>query len=123
MELIRSTYFLSATILYASFKLFRILGLITSGVINDYLADLLCMPIVLTIILTSVRFLKKRPDFQMPLSGILFTLVYWSVYFEWFLPSRSTSYTADPLDVIAYFLGAASFFLWQRRRSIQASRG
>ncbi|MFD2551665.1 hypothetical protein ACFSQP_07545 [Bizionia sediminis] len=83
--------------------------------INNYVNDFLCMPIVLSISLAILRFIKKTEDLFVPLPVILGLTLYFSVYFEWFMPQVSARYTADFIDVGLYFIGALLFFRYQKR--------
>lgn len=82
--------------------------------INNYVNDFLCMPVVLTICLAAVRFIKKDKSLFLPLSAIVSLTLFYSIYFEYFLPAHYPRYTADWLDVVMYFLGATMFFVFQK---------
>jgi len=62
-----------------------------------------------------VRIEKKNSTFQLPLSMIAFAVVYVSIVFEFVMPKFSARYTADPMDIVFYALGALFFFLFQAR--------
>ena len=84
---------------------------------NNYLNDLLCMPIVLKICQYAVQFIKSDKQLKIPIK-ISFTLtVLYAIYFELVLPQFHSRYTADGMDVILYFLGLL-FFLWIERRNL-----
>ncbi|MGB6152945.1 MAG: hypothetical protein WBG48_13265, partial [Pricia sp.] len=83
-------------------------------IISNYLNDFLCMPIVLSIAQYMVRKIKSNDQLQLPLSLILMVSIGYAVYFEYYLPQVHTRYTADPLDVTLYFMGAAFFYLMER---------
>lgn len=86
------------------------------GLISNYGADLLAMPIVLSIGLWAVRISKpERREYVLSPFLIVFTIVLYSVLFEWVFPSISDRATADPLDAMAYVLGGA-FFAWKMNR-------
>lgn len=74
---------------------------------HSYLDDLLCFPIVLTLGLAMYRLFK--PDYRLSLIHMLPVLVVYSIYFEWYLPSVSTTATSDPLDVVMYVIGLVVF--------------
>lgn len=78
--------------------------------INNYLADLLCVPILLAITLFLLRKFKKLPNLQLSLPMIVFVCVYVSIVFEYILPLYSARYTSDILDVVAYFVGGATYY-------------
>lgn len=78
-----------------------------------YLNDLLCMPLVLTLTLFLQRtftFRNKGHVFTKYQVGI--AVLYYSAGFEVVLPQFMPRYTADPLDVLAYALGGVFFYFF-----------
>jgi hypothetical protein len=80
-----------------------------------YVNDFLCMPIVLSLGLAILRFIKKTDAIFVPLSIILIMTTYYAIYFEWLMPKLNTRYTGDLIDVFLYFLGAFLFYAYQKR--------
>lgn len=78
--------------------------------INDYLADFLCIPLLLSTTLFVLRRIKKSPQLNLTLAMIFFTCAYVSFAFEFFLPRISTRYTSDIFDVVAYFVGGIGYY-------------
>jgi hypothetical protein len=81
---------------------------------RDYFNDVLCIPLFVPLVLLVHRWLGLRPAERWPTAGeVLLHLGVWSVCFEVIAP-RVPIYrtTADPLDVVAYALGAAAAGLW-----------
>lgn len=74
-----------------------------------HLDDILCMPIVLTLILAAERLYFNNPFFTHPKRYLLATVLLFCVVFEWLLPLLSAKYTSDILDVAAYIMGALLF--------------
>lgn len=85
--------------------------------VNNYLNDLLCMPIVLKISQTAVRYIKSDRKLKIPLRISLTLTLFYAVYFEFVLPQFQSRYTADPIDVVLYFLGLL-FFVWIEGKEI-----
>lgn len=81
--------------------------------IRFYAADLLCMPIVLSICLWVVRKWKSDPNLRLSLFSILSLVLFYALYFEVYLPPRNQRYTADLWDVVMYLAGALLFYLIQ----------
>ena len=79
--------------------------------INDYLADLLCIPLLLSTTLFVLRRIKKSPQLNLTPAMIFFTCAYVSFAFEFLLPRISTRYTSDILDVVAYFVGGFGYYI------------
>ncbi|GGW22167.1 hypothetical protein [Arenibacter certesii] len=75
-----------------------------------YMNDLLCMPIVLYMCRYVVRWLKSDDNLNLTLSSIISLTLFYSLYFEVYLPEINDRYTADILDVLMYSLGAAFFY-------------
>ena len=108
-------YFIIAIFLYLIVHLGRFGWYNPVDWINSYLTDFLCMPIILTICLVSVRILKRIPHFCLTVSMISGMTLFYTVIFEYLLPKLNANYTADWLDVVMYFAGASLYmFIWKR---------
>jgi hypothetical protein len=83
--------------------------------ISSYLADVLCLPILLSYILLVLRYFKKEPLLWLNTPQIIFLFLYVSLLFEFILPKYSERYIADVYDVIAYALGAIFFYFFQKK--------
>lgn len=81
--------------------------------VAHYLNDFLCMPIVLFIGRFVVRILKSDKQLNLPVIPILSLTCFYALYFEAYLPGINARYTADPMDVLMYFMGAAFFYLME----------
>lgn len=81
--------------------------------IFNYLNDFLTIPIVATICLHAVWFVKKDTTIRLNLFTIISLVIMFSVYFEYYLPMQSNRYTADVWDVVCYALGGLVFYLLQ----------
>lgn len=101
-----------AASIYASQKLAIPLPLL----VNNYLNDLLCIPLVLGALTFIIRKIKYDPKFKFPLGFIFILSSYYAVYFEYYLPKINSRYTSDWIDVVLYFLGGILFYLFQRVR-------
>lgn len=101
-----------AASIYASQKLAIPLPLL----VNNYLNDLLCIPLVLGALIFIIRKIKHDPKFKLPLGFIFILSSYYAVYFEYYLPKINSRYTSDWIDVVLYFFGGILFYLFQRVR-------
>ena len=82
-------------------------------IVSAYLADLLCLPILLTLTLVSLRLFFQNDSFILSRTKIFVAFLYVSLLFELFLPYFSSAYTADPFDVVAYAIGSVIYLLTQ----------
>lgn len=82
--------------------------------VNDYLNDLLCMPLVLGLLLCMVRYLKNDSSFRFSKSFIAGLALYYSVYFEYYLPDFNSRYTGDWIDIMLYFFGGFLFYAYHK---------
>ncbi|ASZ12644.1 hypothetical protein KTO58_11270 [Chitinophaga pendula] len=74
--------------------------------VNGQLTDLLATPLIASACVTVIRYwVLKNSNYRLPLPYILFIAAYLSIAFEWIMPTYTTRYTADWLDVAAYFTG------------------
>ena len=101
-----------AASIYSSQKLAIPLPLL----VNNYLNDLLCIPLVLGALIFIIRKLKHDPRFTLPFGFIFILSSYYAIFFEYYLPKINIRYTSDWIDVLLYFLGGILFYLFQRVR-------
>ncbi|KAA9327488.1 hypothetical protein F0P96_16020 [Hymenobacter busanensis] len=81
--------------------------------INSHLADVLDLPLELTLVLWVMRrFYFRQPAFVLPLSWIVATWLVTAVWFELLMPRFNPRMVADPLDVVAYTVGGLIFWRW-----------
>lgn len=80
-------------------------------------ADLLALPLMLTVLLCVMRrFYFRQPTFTLPTAWIVSTWLSTSVLFEGLLPLlRPAAATADWRDVLAYALGGLVYARWLNR--------
>ena len=88
-----------------------------NAVINNYVNDFLCLPILLGGISFGIRYLKKDACFRLPFIFIIGMAAYYAAYFEYYLPQFNPRYTGDWIDVALYFFGGLSFFYAESFRS------
>lgn len=109
-------YFLISLFLYVLLHSARLAQIQVPILINNYATDLLCMPIILTLCLAGVRWIKKMPHFHLSLFMIFGMTVYYIFFFEFFLPQYSPNYTADWIDGACYAVGALFYTLiWNKK--------
>lgn len=87
-----------------------------TGVFHSYFNDLWLIPCALPPVLwLHRRFGLRGHDRPPQVSEIILHLLFWSALFEWLGPKILPHTTADPLDAVAYALGALLGGLWWQR--------
>ncbi len=84
-------------------------------VIKSYVNDLLCLPIVLETCRRSASWILKIPHLHLNSFTITSVCMYFSVYFEYYLPTFNTRYTSDWTDVLLYCFGGTIFYFLQNK--------
>lgn len=79
-------------------------------IINNYVNDLLFLPLTLGALTCIIRWLKKDVFFELSFVFVHLLASFYSFYFEYYLPQFNSRYTADWIDVILYFSGAFAYF-------------
>lgn len=92
-----------------------------NAVVNNYVNDFLCLPILFGGISFGIRYLKKDAHFRLPFIFIIGMAAYYAAYFEYYLPQFNPRYTGDWIDVALYFLGGLSFFYAESFRNPTSS--
>jgi hypothetical protein len=70
------------------------------------------MPVTLTIALFMQQKFTFSPSYTFSKNKIVSVLIFYSVFYEGWLPLVYSSYTSDILDVAAYSIGAGIFYLF-----------
>lgn len=83
--------------------------------LRSYLGDVLALPVILIISLLLLRKLIRRKHFLLSTSKIFFTFLYVAIFFEGIMPLFKTRYTYDPIDIVAYALGAFAYGWYQKK--------
>lgn len=97
--------------IYANCFLLKQIGM--PGILTSYVADVLSLPVVLTIILLVVRRLYKSPQYNLSMAMIFMAFIYEVLLFEMILPRWSHRFVYDPFDIAAYATGGLLFFCLQ----------
>lgn len=84
-------------------------------VLEAYVTDFLCLPIVLTFALAVLRRVKRDLSIVLSPMMIAAAVAYISVVFELILPRWSSTYVADGWDVLAYSSGGVLFYALQQK--------
>ena len=106
-------FFLGCSFLFFIIEFAGTFGLYLPRWTRHYLKDFLCMPIVFTVCLIVLQWLKEDMAFKLKILPVIVLTALYSLYFELVLPNFIQRYTGDPLDVLMYFGGAISFYLLQ----------
>ena len=81
---------------------------------QNYLNDLLCIPIVLKVCQYIIRYIKSDITIRLNFLQILTVCLGYAFYFEWYLPLHNPRYTADGVDILIYFIGGIFFYFIER---------
>jgi len=88
------------------------------SLINNYVNDLLYLPLTLGAITYVIRRLKKDSYFELSIGFIVLLAIYSSFYFEYYLPQINSRYSADFIDVVLYFIGGFAFYFRNKIRFV-----
>jgi hypothetical protein len=127
MGVLRNPVFLTAGILFTLNQYLEKVAGIFLPYVHEYLDDVLCMPVVLTLTLFIQRKITFRNEAYTFTAGhVMVAVVYFSLMFEGILPAYSPKYTRDWLDIVAYAAGAAVFYryinFWRIPRNLPAGQ-
>ncbi|WP_430615156.1 hypothetical protein [Flavobacterium sp. JP2137] len=114
MRIVYNPYFLGLLLVGTSIYILQRCGVILPDFVQYYINDLLVMPLVLWVVLA---FLKMIHGAQARISWAMAVplVVFYSLFFECYLPTFHPRYTADGYDVLCYAVGALVFMWFQHR--------
>jgi hypothetical protein len=111
MKTIKHPLFLISVFLFIMNQIMERKGIFIPWV-HAYLDDLLCMPVTLTIALFMQQKFTFSPSYTLSKNKIIGVLMFYSVFYEVWLPHIYSRYTSDVLDVAAYATGAVLFYFF-----------
>jgi len=110
MKRLLDPFFMVYLVTWSLVRLSRHLD-VSIGYLNDHLTDFIAVPAMAHVsIYITKKWIIKDPLYRYPLLYLLFIAAYTSIVMEWWMPVLSSKYTADFLDVIAYFSGALFYY-------------
>ena len=84
--------------------------------ITSYLADLLSLFIVNTVVLWLIRLIKSNNSLEIKPGMVIISVVLFSVFFEFYLPAVNDYYHRDYLDIACYTLSGSGYVMWRRKQ-------
>lgn len=82
-------------------------------IINDYLTDLITIPLYSYVIKYIMNDILNH-DWKSDLQFYISSFIYISLLFELICPMISPRFTGDIFDVLVYFLGGSSYYLFEK---------
>ena len=110
----RHLFYISAGLVYTTIYVSRRQHIALNEWINNYVTDLLAVPIVLSIVLWLIQRIPRYNRESLSWQMVLLAWIYMSIVFESMLPLMSPRYTSDPLDVLCYLIGSVSYIIMAR---------
>jgi hypothetical protein len=97
------------SILYSSFFLLKKLG-IYYPLFSDFAADLICIPLSLLFIEWFSSKISNR-NLEIGILHVFVAILYFTIVFEFWMPSISKNYTADYWDIVCYLIGGIIYWI------------
>jgi hypothetical protein len=111
MLVLRSPVFIICAALFITHQAMQKVCGLHFPLIDNYLDNLLAMPIILTLLLAErIVLFKKEKNYQLPSATIIITTLYIIVITEIIFPLLSDKYSGDWTDAVFYCIGAALFY-------------
>lgn len=115
MKLLIKPYFIIICLIYIVTRYLKSTDLELPIFIKNHLTDLLCMPIILTICLAFVRWIKRLPNYVLTPFMIISMTVFYAVLFEFLAPINNPNQTGDWIDILMYAIGGFGYWVIQKR--------
>lgn len=109
-------YVLLSWVVFLGVQTLKFLSISGPSWVFHHLNDFLAIPMIATICLHAVWWVKKDKCIRLDILTILSLVVLFSVAFEYYLPHQSYRYTGDVWDVVCYFIGGVVFYLFQKMK-------
>jgi len=106
-------YLFLLSVIYFTLFVFKKFGFYFP-IVSDYFSDLICIPVSLLFI---EWFSSKISNKKLEIGNghILVAILYFTIVFEFWMPSISKQYTSDNWDILCYFIGGGIYWLLFRK--------
>lgn len=111
----RYGYLVALFVCYCGQLLLKFRDIDEPVLVANYLADLLCLPLMLSVVLLLIRLVQNARRVYLTWPMVLFAFCYVSIVFEFLLPRYYVRFTSDPFDVVMYALGGIGYYVFQRK--------
>jgi hypothetical protein len=118
MKSISHPLFILLFTIYIIYYSLKTIGLSMPEFITSYLADLLSLFLVNTVITWIIRTIKSDKYYELNPAMVVLSFVMFSLFFELYLPSVNYYYKTDFWDIFCYALSAFGFLFWRRKKSL-----
>ncbi len=117
------SYFIGSVLIGSCIYLSSVFGIVLPRIIRFYVNDFLIIPMVLTVLLYTVRKTQNNRHKTISIFNILYLCLLYSLIFEFWLPKFQQRYTGDMMDVCLYFLSGILFYFLQKEKNSNGISG
>ncbi len=114
MKTIGHPLFLVVFFIYLTYYILKHMGIEMPVFITGYLADLLSLFLINTLVLFLLRKIYTRPNLELNIGMVAISFVLITVIFEVLQPMNDNYFIADPIDILCYFASASIYFVWRK---------
>lgn len=114
MRILKHGLFIGMLLIGVVIYILQQVGISLPSFVNNYVNDLLAVPLTAWLTLAILKQWKGYTFVLTPLM-IIAIVLYFSIYFEWYLPQHNPRYTSDVMDILCYITGGIAFYFIQRK--------
>ena len=123
MALLRSPVFVICLLLFIAHQVLQLGFKVRIGWMDNYLDNLVAMPVILILLIFERRWLFKKGDqYCLPIIDVVIATVYIIVIAEIVFPLLSPRFTGDWYDVLFYIAGSILFYCTINRMDVSKNR-
>ena len=123
MALLRSPVFVICLLLFIGHQVLQLGFKMRIGWMDNYLDNLVAMPVILTLLTFERRWLFKKGDqYCLPIIDVVIATVYIIVIAEIVFPLLSPRFTGDWYDILFYIAGSLLFYFTINRMDVSKNR-
>jgi len=113
MRTIKHPLFIMVFSIYSVYYLLKHAGVVMPFLVTSYLADLLSLFIINTIVLFFLRKCYGMPNYELHSGMVLVSFFIITLVFEVIQPAMGNYAVFDPFDVLCYALSGSGYLLWR----------
>lgn len=116
MKTVYHPLFLCIFFIYLIYYTLKMLQIQMPELVTSYLADLLSLFIVNTVVLRLIRLVQSNNSLEIKPRMVIISIVLFSGFFEFYLPAVNDYYHRDYLDIACYSISGFGFIMWRENQ-------
>lgn len=114
MKTVSHPIFIIVLLVYLTYYILKHTGFEMPALITSYLADILSLFLINTLVLFILRKIYSKPNLELSVGMIVISIILITLIFEVIQPMINEYFVADPIDLLCYLISGSLYYVWRK---------